>query len=175
MSDTPQIILLMGSDSDLPHLEAGLALLRESGVAFEVRVLSAHRTPEEVRELSLGARGAGVKVLIAAAGAAAHLAGAVAASTTLPVIGVPIPSSTLAGLDALLATVQMPGGVPVATVGIGKAGGVNAVLLALSILSVESADLARFLADYRKKKAMAVFEKDTAMRRRYAGGADGPA
>jgi phosphoribosylaminoimidazole carboxylase PurE protein len=159
----------MGSDSDLVHLEAGIALLKESGVPFEVRVVSAHRTPEEARDLAAGARDRGLRVLLAAAGGAAHLAGALAASTTLPVVGIPIPSSSLQGIDALLATVQMPSGVPVATMAIGKAGGVNAALFALSILSVEDEGIAQFLADFRARKAGGVRKKDGEVRSKYSG------
>ena len=126
------IAILMGSKSDLPVLEPAAKQLQELGIACEMRVMSAHRTPERVAEFVRGARAAGIKVFIAAAGGAAHLAGAVAANTTLPVIGVPVASSKLSGLDALLATVQMPPGVPVATVGIDNAK--NAAHLALRIL-----------------------------------------
>jgi phosphoribosylaminoimidazole carboxylase PurE protein len=171
MSDNPLVCMVMGSDSDLTHLEDGISVLRASGIPFEVRVLSAHRTPDDVRELAQGARDRGVRIFLAAAGGAAHLAGAVAASTTLPVVGIPIPSSSLDGLDALLSTVQMPGGIPVASMGIGRSGGVNAALFALSILSLSDESVADYLAAYRQEKAEKVRVKDQTVRNKYAGGA----
>jgi phosphoribosylaminoimidazole carboxylase PurE protein len=150
----------MGSDSDLPHLEDCIALLKDFGVEPSVRVLSAHRTPEDTARFARDAEKNGFKVLIAAAGGAAHLAGAIAAQTTLPVLGVPIPSSSLQGLDALLATVQMPAGIPVATLAIGKAGGSNAALFALEILGLSDESIAKALKEFRAKKADAVRAKD---------------
>ena len=138
-----KIAIVMGSDSDLPVVEKAMATLEKFGVSFEAHVYSAHRTPEEARAFALGAREKGFGAVIAAAGKAAHLAGAMAANTTLPVIGIPIKSSTLDGLDALLSTVQMPGGMPVATVAID--GAENAALLAIQILAVEDAALAEKL------------------------------
>lgn len=131
----PVIAILMGSESDRPVMDQAGAVLRERGLLFETRVLSAHRQPNEVAKFAKGARGRGIRVIIAGAGLAAHLAGAVAANTTLPVIGVPLSSGPLNGLDALLSTVQMPAGVPVATVAIG--GAKNAAYLALRILSIK--------------------------------------
>ncbi len=137
----------MGSDSDLPVVEKAIATLEEYGVPYEVHVYSAHRTPEQSKAFSQSAIDNGFGAIIAAAGKAAHLAGAVAANTTLPVIGIPVKASTLDGLDALLSTVQMPAGIPVATVAID--GAVNAALLAIQILAVSDAELAKKLADAR--------------------------
>lgn len=157
------IAFLMGSDSDLPHLEGGIALLKDFGIEPTVRVLSAHRTPDDLAGFVRDAEKNGYKVLIAAAGAAAHLAGAVAAHTTLPVIGIPIPSSALQGMDALLSTVQMPGGIPVATMAIGKAGAVNAALYAVAILALGDEKLAAALKEFRQAKAEGVRKKDAAI------------
>ena len=150
------VLILMGSDSDAPTMKAAADLLAEFGVSFEMTVASAHRSPGRVQRLLAEAPGRGVKVFIAAAGAAAHLAGTVAAHTTRPVIGVPIDSSALKGWDALLSTVQMPPGVPVATVSIGKPGATNAAVLAVQILSVADAGLAGRLEAYKQKLADAV-------------------
>ncbi len=150
--------IVMGSDSDLPILKKTTAMLDSLGIPWEAHVYSAHRTPEEAREFAVNARDKGFGVLIAAAGMAAHLAGAVAANSTLPVIGIPCSSSVLDGMDALLATVQMPTGIPVATVAIN--GGGNAALLAAQILAVADADLAKRLDEKRRKDAAAVLEKD---------------
>lgn len=139
--------IIMGSDSDLPVVEKAITTLEEYGVPYEVHVYSAHRTPEQSKAFSQSAIENGFGALIAAAGKAAHLAGAVAANTTLPVIGIPVKASTLDGLDALLSTVQMPAGIPVATVAID--GAVNAALLAIQILAVSDAELAKKLADAR--------------------------
>lgn len=158
--------IIMGSDSDLPVVEKAAHTLAEYGVPFEVHVYSAHRTPVEAKAFAETARDNGFGVLIAAAGKAAHLAGAIAASTTLPVIGLPIKSSTLDGLDALLSTVQMPAGIPVATVAID--GAVNAALLSIQILAVEDAALADKLSAARKAAAAAVLEKDAAVAARFA-------
>ena len=150
--------IVMGSDSDLPILEKAMDTLKSLDIPFEVHVYSAHRTPEQAREFSVTARKNGFGVMIAAAGMAAHLAGAVAANTTLPVIGIPCKSSNLDGMDALLSTVQMPPGIPVATVAIN--GGVNAALLAAQILAVEDKDLAAKLDAKRVSDANKVLEKD---------------
>ena len=157
--------IIMGSDSDLPVVEKAIQTLQDYGVPLEVHVLSAHRTPEQVREFALGARAAGFGVLIAAAGKAAHLAGSIAANTTLPVIGIPIKSSILDGIDALLSTVQMPSGIPVATVAID--GAVNAALLSIQILAVEDAVLAEALRQSRAAAAQKVLEKDAALAEKY--------
>lgn len=140
--------IIMGSDSDLPVVEKAISTLKEYGVPFEVHVFSAHRTPEQSKAFSQSAIDNGFGAIIAAAGKAAHLAGAVAANTTLPVIGIPVKASTLDGLDALLSTVQMPAGIPVATVAID--GAANAALLAIQILAVSDEELAKKLADARK-------------------------
>ncbi len=150
------VAILMGSDSDLPVMEAATGILAGFGVKHEVRITSAHRTPGDTAEYVRGAEERGCAVFIAAAGLAAHLAGAVAAQTLKPVIGVPVDAGPLNGLDALLSTVQMPGGVPVATVAIGKAGARNAAYLALQILALGDPDLARAIRDDRMKSAQLV-------------------
>jgi len=149
---------MMGSDSDLPVMREARDILKKLGVGCEVRVLSAHRTPERTREVIRGAEAAGVRVVIAGAGAAAHLAGAVAAQTVLPVIGVPLSGSALNGVDALYSTVQMPPGVPVATVGVG--GARNAGILAAEILAVSDETLREKLWEERGRMAEAVATKD---------------
>lgn len=150
--------IIMGSDSDLPIIQKTVDTLRGLSIPFEVHVYSAHRTPVEARDFALSARNNGFGVLIAAAGMAAHLAGAIAANTTLPVIGIPCKSSNLDGMDALLSTVQMPTGIPVATVAIN--GGGNAALLAAQILAVSDAELAKKLDEKRANDAKAVLAKD---------------
>jgi phosphoribosylamine--glycine ligase len=152
----PDILILMGSDSDAPVMQAAVETLREFGITSEMTVASAHRSPERVMRLVSEAPARGVKVFIVGAGAAAHLGGVVAAHTTLPVIGVPIDSSALKGMDALLSTVQMPPGVPVATVSIGKPGATNAGVLAAQILAVGDQAMAAKLVDYKKKLAQKV-------------------
>ncbi len=152
--------IIMGSDSDLPVVEKAINTLEEYGVPYEVHVFSAHRTPEHSKDFSQNAILNGFGAIICAAGKAAHLAGAVAANTTLPVIGIPVKSSTLDGMDALLSTVQMPAGIPVATVAID--GAVNAALLSIQILAVSDAELAEKLAEARAKateKVLAANEK----------------
>ena len=156
--------IVMGSDSDLPVIQKAVNILRELEVEYEVHVYSAHRTPIEAREFALSAREMGFGVIIAAAGMAAHLAGAVAANTTLPVIGIPCKGPALEGLDALLSTVQMPSGIPVATVGIN--GGANAALLAAQILAVDDAALAGRLAAKRAADTEAVLQKDAGIAER---------
>ena len=150
--------IVMGSDSDLPVIQKTADTLRALEIEFEVHVYSAHRTPVEAREFALSARSMGFGVIIAAAGMAAHLAGAIAANTTLPVIGIPCKGPVLDGLDALLSTVQMPSGIPVATVGVN--GGTNAALLAAQILAVEDKALAERLAAKRAADTVAVLAKD---------------
>lgn len=157
--------IIMGSDSDLPVVEKAIATLKEYGVPCQVHVYSAHRTPQQAKEFASFARQNGFGVLIAAAGKAAHLAGAIAASTTLPVIGLPIKSSTLDGMDALLSTVQMPAGIPVATVAID--GAVNAALLSLQILAVEDAALIEKLEAARQAAAEKVLAKDAEISAKY--------
>ena len=153
--------IVMGSDSDMPIVRKAIDTLESLGVPYEVHIYSAHRTPEEARAFSVSARKNGFGGIIAAAGMAAHLAGAIAANTTLPVIGIPCKSTTLDGVDALLSTVQMPSGIPVATVAIN--GGVNAALLSAQILAVEDAELAEKLDDKRRKDSEAVLKKDAAV------------
>lgn len=157
--------IIMGSDSDLPVVEKVFLVLEEFEVPYEVHVYSAHRTPVEAKEFSKNARNNGFGVIIAAAGKAAHLAGSVAANTTLPVIGIPVKSSTLDGLDALLSTVQMPGGIPVATVAID--GAQNAGLLAVQMLAIEDSELAKKLDTQRNKSAEKVLEKNKAVEAKY--------
>ena len=152
------VLILMGSDSDAPVMQAAVDILRELGISCEMTVASAHRSPDRVMRLVREAPDRGVKVFIVGAGAAAHLAGVVAAHTTAPVIGVPIDSSALKGLDALLSTVQMPPGVPVATVSIGKPGATNAGVLAAQILAVGDSRLREKLEGYKKKLADKVEE-----------------
>ena len=157
--------VVMGSVSDLPVVEKGIKVLQEFGVPVEVRVLSAHRCPEEAKEFAATARQSGFSVLIAAAGMAAHLAGALAANTTLPVIGIPCKSSNFDGMDALLSTVMMPSGIPVATVAVD--GAKNAALLAIEILAVTDEALAEKLAEARKKETEAVLARDAELRAKY--------
>ena len=150
--------IVMGSDSDLPVIQKATNLLKELEIPFQVHVFSAHRTPEQARQFALEARDNGFGVLIAAAGMAAHLAGAIAANTTLPVIGIPCKGPVLDGLDALLSTVQMPSGIPVATVGVNN--GANAALLAAEILAVSDEAIAERLQQKRERDTAAVLEKD---------------
>lgn len=159
--------IIMGSDSDLPILRKSMDTLTELGIPYECHIFSAHRTPEEARAFALSAREQGFGALIAAAGMAAHLAGAIAANTTLPVIGIPCKGPVLDGMDALLSTVQMPSGIPVATVAIN--GGVNAALLAAQILSVSDGDLARKLDGKRAADKEKVLQKDAALQREILG------
>ncbi len=160
-----KVAVIMGSDSDLPVVDKAMKTLDEYGVPYEVHVYSAHRTPVQAKEFAENARSSGFGAIICAAGKAAHLAGAIAANTTLPVIGIPVKSSTLDGLDALLSTVQMPSGIPVATVAID--GAANAALLAIEILSVSDEALAQKLSEVRAKNAEAVLEKDKAVAEKY--------
>ena len=156
MSESPVVGIAMGSDSDLPVMEAAAEVLSELEVPAEVRVISAHRTPDEMVAYGREASGRGLRVIIAGAGGAAHLPGMLAATTHLPVIGVPVPLRHLDGLDSLLSIVQMPKGVPVATVAIGAAGAVNAGLLAVAILGTSRPDLRERLTVYRDEMAAAV-------------------
>lgn len=161
-----KIAIIMGSDSDFPVVEKAIDVLKQFEVPFTVRVLSAHRTPAEAKKFAESARSKGYGAIIAAAGKAAHLAGAFAANTTLPVIGIPVKSSTLDGLDALLSTVQMPTGMPVATVAID--GAANAALLAVQILAVSDRTLAAKLAAKRKSDTEKVLAKDAEISQKYA-------
>ena len=166
-SKMKKVGIIMGSDSDLPVVEKAADILRSLGVPFEMHVFSAHRTPAEARDFALNAAENGFGALIAAAGKAAHLAGAIAANTVLPVIGIPIKSSTLDGLDALLSTVQMPSGIPVATVAID--GAQNAALLAAQILAVSDPALAEKLAALRREASGKVLEKDRMIAQKFNG------
>ncbi len=160
-----KVAVIMGSDSDLKVVEKAILTLKDYGVETDVHVFSAHRTPEEAKAYTQSARDNGIGVIIACAGKAAHLAGAVAANTTLPVIGIPIKASVLDGMDALLSTVQMPAGVPVATVAID--GAENAALLAIQILAVEDKDLADKLLKARQAKKAKILEKDNEINAQY--------
>jgi len=162
------VAILMGSDSDIPRLEPCFDKLRELGIAFEARVLSAHRTPGAVVEYVTNAPSRGVRIFICAAGGAAHLAGVVAAHTDLPVLGIPLDNPPLGGLDALLSTVQMPGGVPVAALGAGAGGPINAALMAARILALNDTTLAAKLVRFRENQAAKVLEKDAALQKRLA-------
>lgn len=156
----PKVAVVLGSDSDLPVIREMLDLLKEFGVAYEVTISSAHRSPARTHHYAVELEARGVQVVIACAGAAAHLAGVIAAETILPVIGVPIDSSPLQGLDALLSTSMMPAGIPVATMGIGKMGAANAAVLAAQILARGDAALAERLRAYKRKLADRVEQKD---------------
>lgn len=160
-----KIGIIMGSDSDLPVVEKAIETLRELDVPYEVHVFSAHRTPDEAKEFAVSARDRGFGAIIAAAGKAAHLAGALAANTTLPVIGIPVKSSTLDGLDALLSTVQMPGGIPVATVAID--GAKNAGLLAAQMLAITDEELAGRLSAQRKEASAKVLGKNKTIEEKF--------
>jgi len=155
----PLVSIVMGSDSDLEIMREAAKALESFGIAYEIDVTSAHRSPERTAEFARKAAGRGIRVIVAGAGGAAHLAGVIAAHTSLPVIGVPIPSTALNGLDSLLATVQMPAGIPVATVAIGKAGATNAGILAAQILALSSAALAKKLDAHKENLANSVEEK----------------
>lgn len=152
--------VLMGSDSDYEVMKACLNILKEFDIPFEAHVLSAHRTPDAAHDFAKGAYDKGMRVIICGAGAAAHLAGVIAASTVLPVIGVPLDATALRGVDALYATVQMPGGIPVATMGIGKSGAMNAGLSAVSMLAMQDSELYRRLLEYRSQMTAKVAAKD---------------
>jgi phosphoribosylaminoimidazole carboxylase PurE protein len=155
----PVVSIVMGSDSDLDIMREAAKSLDELGIAYEMDVTSAHRSPDRTAEYAKGAADRGIKVIIAGAGGAAHLAGVIAAHTTLPVIGVPIPSTSLSGLDSLLATVQMPAGIPVATVAIGKPGATNAGILAAQMLALSSATVSKKLDSHKEKLINSVEEK----------------
>jgi len=165
---TVQVAILMGSDSDFPRLEPGLAILRKLEIGFEARVLSAHRTPRAVVEFVARAPERGIRVFLCAAGGAAHLGGVVAAHTDLPVIGIPMDNPPLGGLDALLSTVQMPGGVPVAAVGAGAGGPVNAALFAARVLALGDPGLAKRYAAWREGETAKVGRKDAALQEKLA-------
>ncbi len=164
----PKVGIVMGSDSDWPKINAVATALDDFHVPFEVNVMSAHRTPHVVAQYATNARERGIRVIIAAAGGAAHLAGVVAAHTTLPVIGLPVPTTELGGLDSLLATVQMPGDVPVATMAVGMGGPRNAGLFAVQILSIADNDLQDRLADFKNSLVGKIAEKNERLQQQIA-------
>jgi 5-(carboxyamino)imidazole ribonucleotide mutase len=163
MGNSPQVLIMMGSDSDLQVMQEAADILAKFGVPYEIRISSAHRSPVRTMTLASEAAGRGIRIIIAGAGMAAHLAGVVAAKTTLPVIGVPMPGGALNGVDALYSTVQMPAGIPVATMAIGKAGAMNAGLLCVQILALNDELLARALIDYRSAMDKDVEARDAAL------------
>ena len=166
MPENIDILILMGSDSDWEVMSEAAILLERFGIPYEARVSSAHRTPDRTLRIVREAEKKGCMIIIAGAGAAAHLAGVVAGHTLLPVIGIPLNATSLQGIDALLATVQMPAGVPVASMAIGKAGAINAALFALQILASNNPEIARQLTDYRRKMAQGVESKDERLQER---------
>jgi 5-(carboxyamino)imidazole ribonucleotide mutase len=165
-SNAPVVGIVMGSDSDWPKIKASADALKEFGVSCEVRVMSAHRTPEMVRQYATMAAARGIKVILAAAGGAAHLAGVVASHTILPVIGIPVPTEFSGGLDSLLSTVQMPGDVPVATVAVGGGGPRNAGLLAVQILALSDPTLQKKFTEFKHKLAEKIGAKDAALQKK---------
>src|SRR5579863_7902404 len=163
----PLVGIVMGSDTDLPVMTESAATLKKFGVAFEIEITSAHRSPARTSEYARSALDRGLKVIIVGAGGASHLAGVIAAETTLPVIGVPMATTTLAGLDSLLSTVQMPAGVPVACTAIGKPGATNAAIFAVEIIATADAGLARKLAEHKEELARSVAEKSEKVKREF--------
>ncbi|MDD2581649.1 MAG: 5-(carboxyamino)imidazole ribonucleotide mutase [Desulfuromonadaceae bacterium] len=166
MHTAPLVLLMMGSDTDLPIMQEAVGILRKFDIPYEMRISSAHRSPARTMALASEAAGRGVKIIIAGAGMAAHLAGVVASKTILPVIGVPMPGGALNGVDALYATVQMPAGIPVATMAIGKAGAKNAGLFAVQILALSEPKLARSLLNYRAEMDKELEQKDAELQLR---------
>lgn len=164
MTETPRVALVMGSESDLPVMESAVEMLERFGVPFQMRVLSAHRSPRAVEEFARAAAEGGTQVIIAAAGGAAHLAGVLAAATVLPVIGVPMPTDRMGGMDSLLSTVQMPSGVPVATMGLGRSGAANAAVMAVRILACAEPALREALARHTAEMAEHVGRQDEHVR-----------
>jgi len=167
MSQKPLVGIVMGSDTDLPVMTETAQTLQKFGVPFEIEITSAHRSPGRTSEYARSAIQRGLKVIIVGAGGASHLAGVIAAETTLPVIGVPMATTTLAGLDALLSTVQMPGGVPVACTAIGKPGAINAAIFAVEIIATSDLELAKKLAEYKEQLARSVAEKSEKVKREF--------
>jgi 5-(carboxyamino)imidazole ribonucleotide mutase len=163
MDNSPKVLIMMGSDSDLPVMQEAADILAKFGVPYEIRISSAHRSPVRTMALASEAAGRGIRLIIAGAGMAAHLAGVVASKTTLPVIGVPIPGGALNGVDALYSTVQMPAGIPVATMAIGKAGAKNAGIFAVQVLALTDARLEAALGLYRREMDREVEAKDAAL------------
>lgn len=166
MKTTPLVLLMMGSDTDLSTMQEAADILRLFDIPYEMRISSAHRSPARTMALASEAAGKGIKIIIAGAGMAAHLAGVVASKTILPVIGVPMPGGALNGVDALYATVQMPGGIPVATMAIGKAGAKNAGLFAVQILALSQPHLSALLVRYREEMDKDLEQKDAALQDR---------
>jgi len=164
----PLVGILMGSDTDLPVLSEAGRMLEKFGIPYEMEVISAHRTPARAHEYATSAASRGLKVLIVGAGAAAHLAGVMAANTTLPVIGVPLATTALNGLDALLSTVQMPAGIPVGTMGLDKAGGANAGIFAAEILGLSDPEIARRLVEHKEELVRGVAEKNARLQQQVA-------
>ena len=164
MSDSPIVGVVMGSNSDLPVVEACLSKLGEFGISYEVRVISAHRTPEIAHEYAISARKRGLKVIIAAAGMSAALSGVLAANTTLPVVGIPMVSGPLGGVDAALSTMQMPPGIPVGCMAIGKPGAINAAIFTAEIIAVADQEMANTLAEFKKTMAAKVQAADKDVR-----------
>ena len=167
MSEKPLIGIIMGSDTDLPVMAEAAQTLKKFGIPYEMDITSAHRSPERTSEYARTAVERGLKVIIVGAGGAAHLAGVIAAETILPVVGVPMATTSLAGLDALLATVQMPGGVPVACTAIGKPGAMNAAIFAAQIIATANAHMARKLVEYKEQLARSVTEKSEKLKREF--------
>ena len=167
MSERPRVGIVMGSDTDLPIMAETARMLKRFGVPFEIEITSAHRSPVRTSEYARTAIQRGLKVIVVGAGGASHLAGVIAAETTLPVIGVPMATTTLAGLDALLSTVQMPGGVPVACTAIGKPGAINAAIYAIEIIATSDDELAQKLAAYKEELARSVAEKSEKVKREF--------
>jgi 5-(carboxyamino)imidazole ribonucleotide mutase len=163
MDNSPKVLIMMGSDSDLPVMQEAADILAKFGVPYEIRISSAHRSPVRTMALASEAAGRGIRIIIAGAGMAAHLAGVVAAKTTLPVIGVPMPGGALNGVDALYSTVQMPAGIPVATMAIGKAGAMNAGIFAVQVLALTDNRLETALGQYRSEMDREVEAKDAAL------------
>lgn len=163
MNTSPRILIMMGSESDLPVMQETKKILSHFEVPCEMHIASAHRSPQKAAKLATEAAGRGIKVVIAAAGMAAHLAGVVASKTVLPVIGVPMPGGALNGVDALYSTVQMPGGIPVASMAIGKAGAKNAALFAVQILALEDQSLGQALLSYRRQMEEEIENQDIAL------------
>ena len=163
MDNSPKVLIMMGSDSDLPVMQEAADILAKFGVPYEIRISSAHRSPARTMTLASEAAGRGIRIIIAGAGMAAHLAGVVAAKTTLPVIGVPMPGGALNGVDALYSTVQMPAGIPVATMAIGKAGAKNAGIFAVQVLALTDTRLEAALGLYRREMDQEVEAKDAAL------------
>lgn len=170
MQATPQILIIMGSDTDLPIMQEAANVLAKFGISYEMRIASAHRSPARTAKLATEAAGKGIKLIIAGAGVAAHLAGVIASKTTLPVIGVPTPGGALNGVDALYATVQMPAGIPVATMAVGRAGAKNAGLFAVQVLALSEPKLAQAMIDYRVEMDQELERKDAELQAKLKSG-----